>query len=403
MALGVSLRGGSRVGERARRPHRAAWAGGLFAILWCLAGAGCGPAGEGTRAGATVLYVSNSGDGTLTRIDTAGGRVAGPAVPAGEAPWRLAAGPGGAVLAQPVAGGTGAGLTRVVRTPAGWQARPLPLEPGARSPLLAGGGRAAAVASGAAGGPDAAAGARCRLARVDLEQGVIGPARTVCAGRDSVVDLAAGGDGALVYLAVWRRPAAGQPCDAPTGSRVVALRAATGAPVASAALEGVPGPLVLAPAPDGVGQRLFAAEALPARELVLPGQSPGECAWGGYGERFEGARAWRVWSLDATTLVPEEEHAVPYPVRALAATPDGGDAYVLAGRAAVLRLAPAGGPARPFATLPDWAVGLAATDDQVFTLDAFGDRVWCLDRARGRVLRTIPTGRGPLGLALAGG
>jgi hypothetical protein len=88
-------------------------------------------------------------------------------------------------------------------------------------------------------------------------------------------------------------------------------------------------------------------------------------------------------------------------VRALAATPDGGDAFVLAGPAALLRLAPAGGPARPFATLPDTAFGLAATDDQVFTLDVFGDRVWSLDRTRGRVLRTIPTGRGPLGLALA--
>jgi DNA-binding beta-propeller fold protein YncE len=108
-----------------------------------------------------------------------------------------------------------------------------------------------------------------------------------------------------------------------------------------------------------------------------------------------------VWGLDAATLAPEGEHAVPYPPRALAVTPDGGDAFVLAGRAAVLRLAPAGGPARPFATLPDRAVGLAATDDQVFTLDPFGDRVWSLDRTRGRPLRAIPTGRSPQGLVLA--
>ena len=108
-----------------------------------------------------------------------------------------------------------------------------------------------------------------------------------------------------------------------------------------------------------------------------------------------------MWGLDAATLAPEGEHAIPYPPRALAVTPDGGDAFVLAGRAAVFRLATAGGPARPFATLPDRAFGLAATDDQVFTLDVFGDRVWCLDRARGRVLRTIPTGRSPLGLVLA--
>ena len=108
-----------------------------------------------------------------------------------------------------------------------------------------------------------------------------------------------------------------------------------------------------------------------------------------------------MWGLDATTLAPEGEHAVPYPVRALAATPDGADAFVLAGRAALLRLGPEGGPAVPFATLPDRAVGLAATDDRVFTLDIFGDRVWSLDRTHGRGLRTIPTGRSPLGLALA--
>ena len=92
---------------------------------------------------------------------------------------------------------------------------------------------------------------------------------------------------------------------------------------------------------------------------------------------------------------------MPYPPRALAVTPDGDDAFVLAGRAALLRLGPAGGPAVPFATLPDVAFGLAATDDRVFTLDVFGDRVWSLDRTRRPVLRTIPTGRSPLGLALA--
>jgi hypothetical protein len=171
--------------------------------------------------------------------------------------------------------------------------------------------------------------------------------------------------------------------------------------VAGAPLEGVPGPLVLAAAPGRLGRRLFVAEALPAPQVAVPGEPPADCLWAGYDEQFEGARAWRVWGLDAATLAPEGEHAVPYPARALAATPDGGDAFVLAGRASLFRLGPQGGPVVPFATLPDPAFGLAATDDQVFTLDAFGDRVWALDRARGRVLRTIPTGRSPLGLALA--
>jgi hypothetical protein len=109
-----------------------------------------------------------------------------------------------------------------------------------------------------------------------------------------------------------------------------------------------------------------------------------------------------VWSLDATTLAPEGAHAVPAPVRALAVAPDGGDAFVLAGRAALFRLGPADGAAAPFAVLPDQAFGLAATDARVFTVDVFGDAVWSLDRHSGRRLRSIPTGRRPLGLALAG-
>jgi hypothetical protein len=130
--------------------------------------------------------------------------------------------------------------------------------------------------------------------------------------------------------------------------------------VAIAPLDGVPGPLLLAPGPGGRGHRLYATEALPGPDGAGPGEPPEACAEANYGEAFEGARAWRVWDLDAATLAPEAEHVVPYPPRALAATPDGG-----------------------------------------FTLDVFGDRVWSLDRTRGRGLRTIPTGRSPLGLALA--
>ena len=94
---------------------------------------------------------------------------------------------------------------------------------------------------------------------------------------------------------------------------------------------------------------------------------------------------------------------MPAHVRALAATSDGADAFVLAGRASLFRLGPAGGPAAPFATLPDPAFGLAATDDRVFTLDVFGDRVWALDRRRGALVQAVATGRGPIGLVLARG
>jgi hypothetical protein len=306
------------------------------------------------------------------------------------------------VLALPASTAPGVRLTYVAPAPGGWRARSLPLEPGARSALLAGGGRFAAVAYRAGGAPDAQSGGRCRVALVDLARGQQAPARDECAGRDTVVGLAVDADGALVYLALWRRPGDAGPCGGPTGSRVVALRADSGAPVATAPLDGAPGPLLLAPGPSGRGPLLYAAEAAPTPDVAVPGEPPADCRWAGYDERFAGARAWRVWGLDATTLASEGEHAVPYLVRALAATPDGTDAFVLAGRASLFRFAPAGGPAAPFATLPDPAFGLAATDDRVFTVDVFGDRVWVLDRQRGAVVRAVATGRGPVGLALAG-
>ena len=68
----------------------------------------------------------------------------------------------------------------------------------------------------------------------------------------------------------------------------------------------------------------------------------------------------------------------------------------------MLRLAPAGGPAAGYTVLPEVVLGLAATDDRLYTLDALGDRVWGLDRRRGALVQTSATGRGPIGIVLAG-
>jgi hypothetical protein len=388
--LGPRLRSGASAAVRT---------GGALAVLWGSALAGCGPAGTDARGGAPVLYVGNAGAGTVTRVSAADGRPLGPAAPVGAAPWQVAVGASDTVLVWPAPGAAGTGLTFATPSPAGWQVRPVPLEPGARDALLAGGGRFAAVAYRVGAAP---AGARCRVALVDLERGDVAAARDVCAGRESVAGIAAGGDDALVYLALWRRPAADEPCGGATGSRVTALRLDTGAAVATAPLDGVPGPLALAPGPGGAGRRLYAAEALPAPEVARPGEPLTGCELVGYGELFEGAPGWRVRELDATTLAADGDHAVPYPVRALAATPDGGDAFVLAGRADVLRLRPGGGPAAPLAVLPDVAMSLAATDARVYTLGVFRDRVWGLDRRRGALVQTIPTGRHPLGIAIGG-
>jgi hypothetical protein len=388
-------------GATPRRPGSAARAGRALVVLSWVAFTGCGVTDAGTGARGPVLYVSNSLDGTVSRVDARAGRIVGTPVPAGTAPWHLALGPAGSLHVEPVPTGPEARLTFLARAPAGGQPRPLSLEPGARRPLLAGGGHVAAVAYASQGGerPAGEPGPRCRVAPVDLALGRVTSTRDVCSGRDSVVGLTAGDDGTLVYLAVWRRPPASEPCGVATGSRGVALRPDMGAAVAVAPLAGVPGSLTLAPAPGGVGHRLYAGEALPSDEVTRPGELPTGCASASHDDLFEGAPGWRVWGLNATTLAPDVVDAVPHPVRALAVTPDGEDAFVLAGRAVVLRLPPGDGPATPFAVLPDLSMGLAATDERLYTLDVFGDRMWGLDRRRGTLVQTIPTGRRPLDLA----
>ena len=64
--------GGAWWATTARRSIPGALAGCALVVLWGLALAGCARAGEGSRARGPVLYVANSRDGTLTRIDTAG-------------------------------------------------------------------------------------------------------------------------------------------------------------------------------------------------------------------------------------------------------------------------------------------------------------------------------------------
>src|SRR5262245_33590672 len=136
-----------------RVPALVAWA---FLIAWGATAGGCAAGREpAATVRGPVLYVANGRDGTITRLDAASGRALGAPLPGGEAPWLLAAGPAGALLVLPVGarlGLPGVRLTYVAWGPGGWRARPVPLEPGARAPLLAGGGRYAVVAYQAGGG-----------------------------------------------------------------------------------------------------------------------------------------------------------------------------------------------------------------------------------------------------------
>jgi hypothetical protein len=120
MALGWLRRSARRSRPAgAKRPRRTTLVGCTLADLWCAA-AGCGPAADGTCAGARVVYVANARDGTLTRIAPATGRVLGPPMPGGAAPGALAAGPRGAVLVRTTTAGVDARLTFIAPAMDGW-------------------------------------------------------------------------------------------------------------------------------------------------------------------------------------------------------------------------------------------------------------------------------------------
>jgi DNA-binding beta-propeller fold protein YncE len=366
--------------------------------------AGCTPPADTRTKSAAVLYVANSRDGTVSRIDLPGGRSDGETLPAGPAPAQLVASRDGRLLVAPTATEHGGELTLVTLAAGVWGARPVSLEPGARQVLLAGdGGDHALVAYQLPGTTGNPAEARCRLVLVDLGAGDVAPPRTVCRGPESVVGLALddppGGD-PIAYLAVWRSPARGDPdgCEPPPGGRIVAVRARTGAPVAAAPLAGVPDRLALGPGgPDG--RRLYAVEAAPIPSTGLPD----ECPYMTHGKYVANAGQWTVVGLTPDTLAVERRHPLRQQPYALAVAPDGDHAYALAPMTVVIQLDLVSRTARPFATLADVPLGIAVAADRVYVSDPRANAVRALDRQSGREVRVIPTGRGPIALTLAGG
>jgi DNA-binding beta-propeller fold protein YncE len=374
--------------------------------------AGCAPPAPPSTGGATtVLYVTNSRDGTVSRIDGASGRVLGEPRPAGVGPRRAVAGPGGRLLVMSVRLGPDGSLTHVAPAGGRWAARPLPLErdPGryvAEAFLTADGGQHAAVAYGlwprkrdaeaeGAGGPEGPS--RCRLALVDLRKGEVTASHRLCSPQEVVVGLALDDDppGPIAYLGLGQllvpvgvpgaaeAPAGGPPA---ANDRVLALDATTGAVMAALPLDGVVGRVTLGPAPHRLGQRLYVVETLSRRS-----EDDGDASPAPYRGRLLG--------LDPTTLAVESENPIPEAPEWLAVAPEGDAAYFLGGGLwqEVIRLDFLSGAATRLTKLPGKgsAGGLAVTEERVYVSDISGHELWAFDRRRGRLVQTIPVGQGP--------
>ena len=228
-------------------------------------------------------------------------------------------------------------------------------------------------------------GGTCRLALVDVRRGLVRRTHTVCAASERMTGLAlAGGtEGAIAFVGLSRRAggAGGGPA---AGHRIVALDAETGAVVASRTMAGPPEHLTVAPGAGRFAPRLYcvvgsdyvdADETIPARGRLL--------------------------GLDPATLADESELLLPAWPSALAVAPDGGRAYGLTpGGGFLMDLDLGRGVEARHAELPGRGTRLAVGERWVYVADTAGDEVWQLDRGDGRLARSIPVGRRPIGLAL---
>jgi YVTN family beta-propeller protein len=405
---------------------------------------GCAAPGGGTGGRNTAhLYVANGADGTISRMDSSTGLSLGPALPAGYAPNEMALGPHGNVLVQSTATGPHRKLTFVRRTGQTWEAIPLYLGEQAHGVRIAGdGGRYAVVlyhvldglskgdtpatrdgrvlqvppgipetdgglSPDLTGVPVAHDGADtverpCRLALVDLVTGQIKRTHAFCTAADTVYAVAMENSaaGPIAYLALWRWsariPVTATAARRTAGGRLEVIHAETGAPLGVSPLAGFPGQVLLAPSPGRAGLRLYCVEGVGGR---LAQGDPEVTS-------FADADRWQVLRLDPVTLDLEREYWLPDLLRSLAITADGRLAYALGslhpfGESMLWHLDLDTGKARPLDRVPGASVGgLAVTADRIYVPDSQGNRVVVLDGRDGRVLKTVPVGRHPLGIIL---
>jgi len=406
---------------------RAAGAAAVAAAVAALSGACAPPAPEAAGpARAAALYVADGLDGTVTRLDGAGGRRLGAPLPVGAHPEQVVVAPGGAALvltrdaaAAPgdPAGGQSAGLTYVSRdgVRGGWVARPVALGPGARALLLAGDGDAHAVAlytvapvgppepPGPPGPSGSPAEAPCGVAVIDLRTGTVEATHPVCTFRElpTGVALERAAGGAVVSLVLWHRATPPGRDLLPAGARLVRLAARTGTLLGEAPLSGLPRPpahggsLLRAPGPDGA-DRLYVVEALPDSRLATWGEA--EYAW-----QYPLSAGWRLHRLAPGGLEAEAGLPLAFAPAGLAVAADGTRAYAFDALGdAVLALDLTTGRAAPLARVPGHRpFGLAVGGDRLYVASPPAGRVLALDRATGRRVLTLRAGRAPAGIALA--
>jgi hypothetical protein len=367
-------------------------------VLGLALAAGCAPPAAPPAPGGAlaVVYVASAGDATLTRLDAASGRVVGPPLPAGPWPWRVAPGPGDAagatsllVLSSTLDRVGELTMTHVYRSGAGWTTRPVAVGARARAAWLAGdGGRYGVVAYHDPPGDPAGSPPRCRLALVEHRSGTVARQHPVCAGDEFVTGLALEDDsaGVIAYLGIFALmpPLEGAGAAWRPAGRIIAVDAQSGAVVATLPLAGEPRELVLAAAPGRDGRRLYAVEAAPAAWAEDRTDAPG-----------------RLLGLDPATLAIESEQSLSPPPTNLAVASDGDHAYALTGNR-LTHLDLATGAQRLLAPLPHAATSLAVTDTRVYAANVSRGEVWAVARTAGHLVQTIPVGRHPVHLAVAG-
>jgi hypothetical protein len=407
----VPVGGGGDPG-RVRRRGDALRAAAATVVVVALAGllAGCQlrASPEDGAAVAPVapdrLFVADALGGAVVPLDAAGGRVAGPALPAGAAPWALAPDGQGGLLVLGSPGQGGGALTHLRPAAGGWLRRPLPVAPGARGLRLAGDGERSAVLAYAPPAPEAGGPASgccpasgCWLAHVDVPSGTVTRRAPACGG-DTVTSLALGSmpGGPIAYLGLWRGPGVAGGQGQSGSGLLLAVDAATGLELGAAVLPGPPGLLVAAPAPGGAGRRLYAVEGTGGAERLDPFNAPDYLL----------ADRWRLVALHPVTLAPEGEYPLGEAPRALAVAPDGDHAYALAGPvhlglpSTLLHLDLRTGSVRRLLSVPGSGVGgLALAGGYLFVPDPEGGAVSVVDPRSAAIVRTTRVGGAPLAIA----